>query len=106
MVPSTCPSIVRSSLPFNSPLITTDLPMFTLLSITFAGPTGVGAGEEGAVAAGCGTAGCPLAGRTDSSRFHMLDLRQFQELDVRVSARQAGRWSKNRVSIGPDKSVV
>jgi hypothetical protein len=30
IVPSTCPSIVRSSLPFSSPLITTDLPMFTM----------------------------------------------------------------------------
>jgi hypothetical protein len=27
--PSTCPSIVRSSLPFNSPLMTTDFPIFT-----------------------------------------------------------------------------
>ena len=29
ILPSTCPSIVRSSLPFSSPLMTTDLPMFT-----------------------------------------------------------------------------
>src|ERR1044071_3942899 len=43
MVPSTWPSIVRSSLPFNSPLMTTDFPIFTMsFSIGFLSVRGMG----------------------------------------------------------------
>src|SRR5687767_3568909 len=80
MVPSTWPSIVRSSLPFNSPLMTTDFPIFTLVSLSRNGlASGRGLGVpmvvDGCGAGGAGVAGvaagCPLGGRTVSSRFHM-----------------------------------
>src|SRR5262245_12324530 len=73
ILPSTWPSIVRSSLPLSSPLMTTDLPMFTRsLSIRrgsacwATGALGCTLDATGA-AAGVGW----LVGLTASSRFHM-----------------------------------
>src|ERR1043166_6647575 len=62
MVPSTCPSIVRSSLPFNSPLITTDLPMFTMSFSMLWPASAPRPGAPRAAGAGrCAAAGAPLA---------------------------------------------
>jgi hypothetical protein len=83
ILPSTCPSIVRSSLPLSSPLMTTDLPMFTTSLMGARSPApGVGraATAEGtSTAAGGGAAGADgvVGGagagcRGASSRFHML----------------------------------
>src|SRR6187399_1781736 len=71
--------MVRSSLPLSSPLMTTDLPMFTTSLIGWAsGRDGLaGASTTGACAAGtpavggvAGVAG-PCGARTPSSRFHI-----------------------------------
>ena len=79
ILPSTWPSMVRSSLPLSSPLMTTDLPMFTTSLIGWAsGRDGLaGASTTGACAAGTpavgGVAGVvgPCGARTPSSRFHI-----------------------------------
>src|SRR5262245_46073176 len=65
--------MVRSSLPFNSPLMTTDFPMFTI-SLSIRRFSGCGAADVtagGFEATGAGLAGWPLVGFTASSRFHM-----------------------------------
>src|SRR5438477_10450401 len=63
--------MVRSSLPFSSPLMTTDFPMFTMSFSMEWLVSGRGLTPAVAGVGGCGAAGCPLAGRTASSRFHM-----------------------------------
>src|SRR4029453_3176265 len=64
--------MVKSSLPFSSPLMTTDLPMFTLsLSRNWlASARGLGVATVGGWGVGA-PAGCPLGGCTAWSRFHM-----------------------------------
>ena len=80
ILPSTCPSIVRSSLPFSSPLMTTDLPMFTMSLasmwrlLSSSGPCAAGAAGVAVGVAGT-AASRPVVGRTFSSRFHMMNLR-------------------------------
>ena len=79
ILPSTWPSMVRSSLPLSSPLMTTDLPMFTTSLIGWASDRDglAGASTMGACAAGTpavgGVAGVvgPCGARTPSSRFHI-----------------------------------
>src|SRR5262245_15154594 len=67
--------MIKSSLPLNSPLITTDLPMFTMVLSTCG--VGRGAATATSVATGCtdGALGVAVggggAGRTFSSRFHI-----------------------------------
>jgi len=53
--------------------MTTDFPIFTLSLSLFWLASARGAGAPAVAGAGGagGAAGCPLAGRTDSSRFHM-----------------------------------
>src|SRR4030095_8445803 len=64
--------MVKSSLPFSSPLMTTDLPMFTLsLSRNWlASARGLGVATVGGWGVGA-AAGCPLGGCPAWSRFHM-----------------------------------
>ena len=68
------PSIVRSSLPLSSPLMTTDFPIFTLSLSIWGRTSTVGCG---AAARRCGAAGGAAGaggggvGLTDSSRFHI-----------------------------------
>src|SRR5215204_96173 len=77
--PSTYPSTVRSSLPFSSPLITTDLPMLTTSRMAVRGSSERW-GTAGAVAvcctggaAGTGTPAAGPDGFTASSRFHIVE---------------------------------
>jgi hypothetical protein len=81
ILPSTWPSIVRSSLPFSSPLMTTDFPMFTVdFSIprrgslaTFEVRTGSAAAIGGAptTLGACDGPDAAGVGFTASSRFHI-----------------------------------
>jgi hypothetical protein len=74
MRPSTWPSMVRSSLPLNSPLMTTDLPIFTMSLPNWARGSlaaGAAAAATGVAAAGAEAGGA--AGLTDSSRFHIVE---------------------------------
>src|SRR5436190_13102393 len=75
MVPSTWPSMVRSSLPISSTLMTTHFPIFTMSfsigclasCLGIGTPTVVGAVDEVVV--------CGPPGRPASSRFHMVSPR-------------------------------
>src|SRR5918993_1567748 len=76
--PSTYPSTVRSSLPFSSPLMTTDLPMLTTSRNAGRGSSDrwatTGAGAVCATgAAGTGTPAAGPDGFTASSRFHIVE---------------------------------
>src|SRR4029078_6360369 len=65
--------MVRSSLPFNSPLMTTDFPMFTI-SLSIRRLSGCGAADglaDGGETTGAGLPGLPVGVFTASSRFHM-----------------------------------
>ena len=67
ILPSTCPSMVRSSLPLSSPLITTDLPMFT----TSRSATRPPARDAPTPAPVTLAAAAGLTGFAASSRFHI-----------------------------------
>src|SRR4029453_17941846 len=85
--------MVRSSLPFSSPLMTTDLPMFTtslafwlfVVSGRTACAAAAGAAADASLVGTVGCAGC----RTASSRFHILNLPDhFSGYDRRPRALQ------------------
>src|SRR5436309_15870624 len=96
--------MVRSSLPFNSPLMTTDLPIFTMsLSMLWWLASERGPGTPAVIGGGCcGTAvGCPLGGRTASSRFHIVILRLSGFQGARVFASSECRDLKSRQYMEP-----
>src|SRR5262245_45956259 len=90
ILPSTWPSIVRSSLPLSSPLMTTDFPMFT---VVLSNPRWGSLGTWGVLAAsaaggtpteGAGADPDPAGtvGLTASSRFHMGHLHLIRKVDI------------------------
>ena len=89
ILPSNCPSMVRFSLPLNSPLMTTDLPMLTTsleagLSVSDARLEPPALARP---ARGCSsTSALSAGGRTTSSRFHM----KSPPLPVRTHKPQIG----------------
>ncbi len=102
ILPSTWPSIVRSSLPLSSPLMTTDLPMFTVVfSIPRWGSLGAlwvrAASAAGGTAVDAGTE--PPAGTvglTASSRFHIGNLHLSERLTSQGVYRLRG-WAARPV---------